>query len=328
MININFKLLVILIISSFNCHAQYAQGGAIFIKSIPPAFTNYSITAHLAINWPITIYKPYLKINWGDGNPIDSIPYLGSNCTLYGSTTLIYSGTHTFTPNQTFSLTVLDCEYVAGINNIPNSNSKKLQLLSVLKTNYYNSNPKLTSICLADSVPAGNTTGYNLGLYDSDGDSLSYSIVAPNNISNYQSPPANVNPITSAITFTESSTQPIALTLKVDEWRKISNINTLIASVYMNMFFKTYTPTGIVNETFNDNNFSIYPNPFNNKFTLNINSNKAYNVTITNTFGQLIISKQINQQTTEINLSNYPNGIYFVNISVEDKRKVFKLVKE
>lgn len=77
-----------------------------------------------------------------------------------------------------------------------------------------------------------------------------------------------------------------------------------------------------------NSNFSIYPNPFNNKFTINTNSTEHYNLIITNTLGQVILNKKIIEQIIEFDLSTYPSGIYFVTVSEGDNRKVLKLIKE
>ena len=75
-------------------NGQILKGGDISVNNV---FGNtQQITARIAIEWPVTINKPYVKINWGDGSPLDSLQYGGSNCTLYSSSTLEYYGTHTF----------------------------------------------------------------------------------------------------------------------------------------------------------------------------------------------------------------------------------------
>lgn len=65
------------------------------------------------------------------------------------------------------------------------------------------------------------------------------------------------------------------------------------------------------NET--DLNAIIYPNPFNSKIT--INSKKSLQtVEIFDLFGTIMYNEKILENKTEIDLSNLPNGIYFIKI--------------
>ena len=79
-------------------------------------------------------------------------------------------------------------------------------------------------------------------------------------------------------------------------------------------------------------NFKIktYPNPFNNSIT--IASDKGLNVIgrhlkIYNVSGNLIISQIIQSQSTNLNVSNLPPGIYILKVESENGNFVYKLVK-
>lgn len=81
----------------------------------------------------------------------------------------------------------------------------------------------------------------------------------------------------------------------------------------------------------NDNtvNFSILPNHSNGRFQLVISDADFKNVTITDVLGNNILKKQINNESTVIDLSEYPNGIYFVK-TIDSKGNfiVKKIVKQ
>ena len=65
----------------------------------------------------------------------------------------------------------------------------------------------------------------------------------------------------------------------------------------------------------NDNAFSIYPNPSNGVFAIempNVIANTT--VTITNAAGQIVYSSSINNSTSTIDVSNVEAGMYFVSI--------------
>jgi hypothetical protein len=91
-----------------------------------------------------------------------------------------------------------------------------------------------------------------------------------------------------------------------------------------------FDPTIGVEELTTENvEFSVYPNPSNGVFTLNLNSDVNENVAlnIRNVVGQNVITKTITVagQTTEtINLTNFSKGIYFLTVG----SKTTKLIVE
>lgn len=66
---------------------------------------------------------------------------------------------------------------------------------------------------------------------------------------------------------------------------------------------------------------SIYPNPSNGNFTVNVSGNDAANsqITIYNSIGQIVYSEQINSAKTQIDLSNQTSGIYFCRVESKTK---------
>lgn len=80
-----------------------------------------------------------------------------------------------------------------------------------------------------------------------------------------------------------------------------------------------------VNETDNDTEISIYPNPSSGIFTvsssLSLSSIEVYNV-----LGEKVYSSLITNNQTTINLSQAPKGIYFVRVTAEGKSYSQKVV--
>jgi hypothetical protein len=77
------------------------------------------------------------------------------------------------------------------------------------------------------------------------------------------------------------------------------------------------------------NFFKVVPNPSNGVFTLlSTLSNLSYDISVVNMLGQELLSKKnINgAAVNEINLSNYNNGVYFVNITSGNHSITKKLV--
>jgi hypothetical protein len=80
---------------------------------------------------------------------------------------------------------------------------------------------------------------------------------------------------------------------------------------------------------------SIYPNPTNGKFSVNVKSeNNASNnqLAIYNTVGKVVLKKALENNadntTDKIDLSAFPIGIYFIEVSVDGKKSTTKLIKK
>jgi hypothetical protein len=75
------------------------------------------------------------------------------------------------------------------------------------------------------------------------------------------------------------------------------------------------------------NGFSILPNPATSKITIKAdnNFNKAE---IVNFLGQVVVSQNNSTETTEIDVSNLTNGVYFVRIISDNGTSVQKFVKQ
>jgi len=88
--------------------------------------------------------------------------------------------------------------------------------------------------------------------------------------------------------------------------------------------------TGI-SEKISINNFILYPNPANDKIiieNISLNSNQDEMISIYNMQGQLVLQQPVQQQKTEINISEFRSGMYFVNVKTEKGMVIKKFVKE
>jgi len=88
--------------------------------------------------------------------------------------------------------------------------------------------------------------------------------------------------------------------------------------------------TGIADKNFN-NNFIIYPNPANDEITIeNISLNNTQDeiISVYNIQGQLLLQQLMQQQKTEINVSDFASGIYIVKVKTEVGVEVKKFIKE
>ncbi len=91
-----------------------------------------------------------------------------------------------------------------------------------------------------------------------------------------------------------------------------------------------YTVTGVgINETSNNIRISVYPNPSNGTFNIEIptevSAGKNLSVEVFNILGESVF--HATQKLTSIDISNQPNGSYFVTVKTDDNRFVQKVAK-
>lgn len=73
-------------------------------------------------------------------------------------------------------------------------------------------------------------------------------------------------------------------------------------------------------------NLQIYPNPNNGKFNIELIQNS--DVCVTNFIGQIVLLESFFNGRNLIDLSNQPNGIYFLRVSNKSSKQTYKLIKE
>ena len=78
-----------------------------------------------------------------------------------------------------------------------------------------------------------------------------------------------------------------------------------------------------------DNCFSVYPNPTNDKFILNCdNICDDVRVIIYNLYGKLVAEFDAQSSVTEFDLTDYPSGMYIINVICDEKTESLKLIKQ
>ena len=87
-----------------------------------------------------------------------------------------------------------------------------------------------------------------------------------------------------------------------------------------------------INSLHNENGIFIFPNPANDKIILSIdnqsNINSSSNISICDLSGKNILQMEIKSSETEIDVSDYAAGIYFVKVIVGGKQFEHKLIIE
>jgi hypothetical protein len=77
------------------------------------------------------------------------------------------------------------------------------------------------------------------------------------------------------------------------------------------------------------NTVSLFPNPNNGLFTIDMQTNGVKNVFIYNVLGKIVYQKNnTSEKTLDIDISNEPKGVYLVQIIDEDGSETIKIVNE
>ncbi|MEI6122054.1 MAG: T9SS type A sorting domain-containing protein [Bacteroidota bacterium] len=94
------------------------------------------------------------------------------------------------------------------------------------------------------------------------------------------------------------------------------------------------TPVGMNDIATNNSSISIYPNPSNGNYTLAIsaeNQDATNYYSVYNLLGNLLFKKDLNNTLDNykqnIDLSSFPNGIYFIEVSLNGVKTTRKLIK-
>ncbi len=257
----------------------------------------------------------------------------------------IYSTTHTYASGGIYIISFEDVNRTPGICNIPNSVNIGIYMQAEIVINPIlgdNTAPQYASVPL-NYAATGVVNYYNPSAIDSEGDSLFYQIVNPmaygQSIIGYSIPLASNSFSIDSITGTVTWDKPLMICdysydIKITEWRKLGGVRYYIGSTMQDVYNRVSASAGILNLT-TDENFSVYPNPAQSEIIVSVFSekNKCISIEIKNILGQTI--KTITDRSFEngnneikIDLSNYPKGIYFVQLENGNKRYTNRFMKQ
>ena len=79
--------------------------------------------------------------------------------------------------------------------------------------------------------------------------------------------------------------------------------------------------------TFDNNNFMVYPNPVKDVLNLSYTS-EISTVRVMNMLGQEVISRKLNSANAQVDMSQLSAGTYIVNVTIGDTVKTIKVVKQ
>lgn len=107
----------------------------------------------------------------------------------------------------------------------------------------------------------------------------------------------------------------IATTGVLQQTKQLFNtVDILPASAY-NIFIAHFEPLPLSYSTFNENSFSIYPNPNNGNFTVLLKNNENYTIELFDLLGKKIVTQELNTSETNIQTNNLSKGVYIAKIT-------------
>jgi photosystem II stability/assembly factor-like uncharacterized protein len=137
-------------------------------------------------------------------------------------------------------------------------------------------------------------------------------------------PPTSVVQTSTSATPTIFFTSPGTYTIYLNAANSTSNS---VVSRTVNVS----TCTGLVENSANEFNFTVSPNPGKDVFHVSLaTTNQPYNITVTNVLGSVVYSGQTSTTSTDhvVNLSGNKTGLYFMTISSNGVKTTKKLIIE
>lgn len=87
-----------------------------------------------------------------------------------------------------------------------------------------------------------------------------------------------------------------------------------------------FTPSTLSTENYEENRFSLYPNPVENEIHISSTDHVSYRFSIYNSLGQLV--KENIQSTGNMDVSGLSSGIYFIKIKTANASVIKKFIKK
>ena len=83
-------------------------------------------------------------------------------------------------------------------------------------------------------------------------------------------------------------------------------------------------------EKFNDITFNVFPNPTINSITVDVKKShdKLFSIEVINSSGKIVNQIRTNNSKTNIDVSDYPKGLYFVNVYFDESVSTKKIIIE
>ncbi|MBI4947449.1 MAG: C10 family peptidase [Bacteroidetes bacterium] len=297
-------------------------GDSIFLQG------NYRTTAG-------TYYDTLTSVNGCDSIINTNLTVLPANTFIQSSTVCtgqsITVGSNTYTTNGTYTDVLISV--VSGCDSTVTTN------LTVLPANTFTQS---LTVCAGQSVTVGTNTYTATGTYT---DVLATSAGCDSIVS--------TNLTVNAAVDTATSMSGTILTANAAgatyQWIDCNNANAPIAGATN----QTYTATASSNyavivtqnscsdtsscvlvnvtsakEIISAKSVSVYPNPSNGQFKIELELNSKAQIVICNTLGETIYKVQAQQGKQEVNISDFAKGIYMLKVFNNEQQQYVRIVKQ
>jgi hypothetical protein len=74
--------------------------------------------------------------------------------------------------------------------------------------------------------------------------------------------------------------------------------------------------------------WTVFPNPSHGLYVVDLGTEQFCKITVTDISGRLIVQEQIHDSRYEVDLSNFSNGLYYLNIISDNHSQTLRLIKE
>lgn len=232
----NLIVFIVFLFSTLSSWATHNRAGEISYEQIGP--NQYRITLVTYTRIESEADRPFIEISWGDGN-IDSLDRETGYPEVVDDDIHknVYIGIHTFPGPGSYTISLEDPNRNEGVNNIPNSVNVPFYIESNILINPFlgnNNSPVLLNPPVDDACIESPYI-HNPSAFDSDGDSLAYSLVDPKGedgevIDGYFSPnDVSIDPITGTMTWVNPDTEgEFNFAILIEEYRNGFKIGSLV----------------------------------------------------------------------------------------------------
>jgi hypothetical protein len=312
-------LLVVWLLGAVVMHSQDIR--AAYIRTKLLSGSTQSITVTLFTDGALMVFRPFVPINFGDGNYGTLTMLSAGSVPGSGTVKKVYSGTHTYAGAGSYWASFQDTFRVAGIRNINNSQTQAI-FVDALMVIGNNSQQNTCPVMLNEPLNFGVTGSqffYMPAYTDTDGDSLSFSLVNCIGAGYYR--PANTSINNSGLfSFYSDTVGSYAFSIVTKEWRKNTNgLYAVIGTTQMDFVTELSIPSGIKAEGAHDLKLSLCPNPVVGR--LQIASNKVgsgtFLIEIINDLGQIVLTEA---NHNNIDVSDLPSGSYLLILRETDSK--------
>ncbi|MFP4060548.1 MAG: gliding motility-associated C-terminal domain-containing protein [Bacteroidales bacterium] len=247
------RLLIIGIILAFcsNIEATHNRAGEITYKQI--SGLTYEVTITTFTYTLSNADRDTLIVNWGD-NSFSNAPRISKISLPNFYNQNIYVARHTFPGPGTYNILVQDPNRNYGVENIPNSVNVIFSIKSTLIINPqagYNSTPQLLNPPI-DKATIGKLFIHNPGVYDPEGDSISYKLTVCTGedgepIQGYEFPEKSdtfyVNELTGDLVWDAPVDSGIFnVAILIEEWRNGILIGTVTRDMQIDVYSTDNNP--------------------------------------------------------------------------------------